>query len=355
MSNPVDGALRSSSSTTGPRISQPNVGGPRYPASQINLAGIITDLLEFDQALEMIINAARGGSDEVLGVVSINLDHVHHFAGKQHLEKGQRPSDCNTPAAQDVRWLNLLDGAPLVRRASQLTGHRWPRLAGSDLIEPVLDAAEVSRLSVGFLGGSSQTHAALASVMPKRWPNLPVAGYWAPKRADLTDTAASKALTEEIARAEVTILFVCLGKPRQEEWIAEHGYASGARVCLAFGAAVDFLAGRVARAPRLIANHGLEWAWRLLRAPTACSPLSHPGPRAYLAVQRNSKVISKPAVLHNGSESIERPLLANQEFAGTRGARRCMRACCHLQQRQVPRAVGGVAAATTSWPEYSAH
>ena len=268
----------------------------------------------------MIIDAARGGSDEVLGVVSINLDHVHHFAGKQHLEKDQRPSDCNTPAAQDVRWLNLLDGAPLVRRASQLTGHRWPRLAGSDLIEPVLDAAEVSRLSVGFLGGSSQTHAALASVMLKRWPNLRVAGYWAPKRADLTDTAASKALTEEIARAEVTILFVCLGKPRQEEWIAEHGYASGARVCLAFGAAVDFLAGRVARAPRLIANHGLEWAWRLLREPRRLARrYLIQGPRAYLALQRNSKVISKPAVFHNGSESIERSLLANQEFRGPEG------------------------------------
>src|SRR5687768_15422134 len=106
MSIPADGSLRSSPSTTGPRVTQPNTGGPRYPAPQINLAGIITDLLEFDQALEMIVNAARGSSDEVLGVVSINLDHVHHFAGKLHLEKGRMPSERDTPAAREVRWLN---------------------------------------------------------------------------------------------------------------------------------------------------------------------------------------------------------------------------------------------------------
>jgi exopolysaccharide biosynthesis WecB/TagA/CpsF family protein len=320
MSIPVDGALRSDSRTTGSKISQPSAGRPRYMTPQINLAGIITDLLEPDQALEMIIGAARGGFDEVLGVGSVNLDHVHHFAGKQHLQTSRRPSECNSSGAQQVRWLNLLDGAPLVRRTRQLTARHWPRLAGSDLIERVLDEAEVNGLSVGFLGGSSETHAALAPVMSKRWPNLRVAGYWAPKRAVLTNPAAAKALTKEIARAEVTILVVCLGKPRQEEWIAEHGYASGATVCLAFGAVVDFLAGRIARAPRWIANHGLEWAWRLLREPRRLARryLIH-GPRAYLALQRSSNAIRKPTVLNNEFEAIGRPFLTNREFRGPEG------------------------------------
>lgn len=61
-----------------------------------------------------------------------------------------RPEDAEAPA---VRWLNLLDGVPLVRHAAHLTGRAWPRLAGSDLIDPILDAAEVQGLRVGFLGG----------------------------------------------------------------------------------------------------------------------------------------------------------------------------------------------------------
>jgi exopolysaccharide biosynthesis WecB/TagA/CpsF family protein len=263
------------------------VASGQIHAQQISLAGIVTDLLEQDQALEVIMNAASSDADEVLGVVSANLDHIHHFARNQQLQVHRAAGRWDT-----VRWLNLLDGAPLVWRARQLTGRRWPRLAGSDLIEPILDAAEFNSLSIGFLGGSAATHADLATVMSRRWPNLHVAGYWAPERADLTSAAASQTLTSQIAQAQVTILIVCLGKPRQEEWIAEYGYASGAKVCLGFGAVVDFLAGRVPRAPRWMANRGLEWAWRLVREPRRLARrYLIQGPPAYLWLQRNSQLV----------------------------------------------------------------
>jgi len=260
-------------------------------AHQVDLAGTITDLLHQGEALEIIIDAARNRSDEVLGVVSVNLDHVHHFGTSQGSPAGRPASGHPTASAPQPRWLNLLDGAPLVKRAGQLTGCKWPRLAGSDLIEPLLDQAELNSLTVGFLGGSAATHAALAPGMRERWPSLRVSGYWAPDRDELTDPAAAQALTDDIARADVDILIVCLGKPRQENWIAEYGYASGARVCLAFGAVVDFLAGRVARAPSWVADRGLEWTWRLVREPRRLARryLVQGGP-AYLKLQRNSHV-----------------------------------------------------------------
>jgi exopolysaccharide biosynthesis WecB/TagA/CpsF family protein len=271
----------------GGHIAAGTVASGQIQARQISLAGIVTDLLEQDQAVEVIIDAARSQLDEVLGVVSANLDHVHHFARNQQLQVSR---EAGTPGT--VRWLNLLDGAPLVWRARQLTGRQWPRLAGSDLIEPILDAAEFNSLSIGFLGGSAATHADLATVMSRRWPNLHVAGYWAPERADLTDARASQALTNQIAQAQLRLLVVCLGKPRQEEWIADHGHASGAKVCLGFGAVADFLAGRVPRAPRWMANHGLEWAWRLLREPRRLARrYLIQGPPAYWSLQRNSYLV----------------------------------------------------------------
>jgi N-acetylglucosaminyldiphosphoundecaprenol N-acetyl-beta-D-mannosaminyltransferase len=92
----------------------------------------------------------------------------------------------------------------------------------------------------------------------------------------------------------VTILVVCLGKPRQEEWIAEHGYASGAKVCLAFGAAVDFLAGRVSRAPQWMANYGFEWAWGLVREPRRLDRrYLLQGPKAYLAVHCVAEILAR--------------------------------------------------------------
>jgi exopolysaccharide biosynthesis WecB/TagA/CpsF family protein len=60
---------------------------------------------------------------------------------------------------------------------------------------------------------------------------------------------------------------VSLGKPRQEIWCARYAAASGAKVCLAFGAAPDFIAGTVSRAPEVLRASGLEWLYRLWLEP----------------------------------------------------------------------------------------
>lgn len=78
-----------------------------------------------------------------------------------------------------------------------------------------------------------------------------------------------------------------LGKPRQELWIARHGAATGARVLLAFGAVLDFQAGRVPRSPEWIARSGLEWAWRLGREPRRLAArYLVDGPPAYRELRR---------------------------------------------------------------------
>jgi exopolysaccharide biosynthesis WecB/TagA/CpsF family protein len=234
---------------------------------RVQLAGIATDLFETDDAVGLIIDHALGGRAETLGVVSANLDHLHHFGSGRTSAHLERRTVINLSLDGRVRWLTLLDGAPLVHRAGELTGRPWPRLAGSDLIEPLLCEAEKEGLSVGFLGGSLETHEALKPLLARRWPALRVGGFWAPSRNQLSDPEASAELAAEIRAEDVDILAVCLGKPRQERWIAEYAQASGAKVCLAFGAVVDFLAGRVNRAPAWVADHSLEWAWRLSLEP----------------------------------------------------------------------------------------
>jgi exopolysaccharide biosynthesis WecB/TagA/CpsF family protein len=260
---------------------------------RVQLAGAVTDLLELDDAIGMIMSHAEDPSGDLLGVVSINLDHVHHFGSGLTLARLERKSVPELSMDGHVRWMALLDGAPLVRKASELTGRPWPRLAGSDLIGPILDEAERRGLSVGFLGGSAETHALLKPILGNRWPRLRVAGLWSPVRAELDQPGASSALAADVRQAGVDILAVCLGKPRQERWIAEYGASSRAPVCLAFGAAVDFLAGRVQRAPRWVVDHGLEWAWRLQKEPSRLARrYLIQGPQAYWALQRDSSVMA---------------------------------------------------------------
>lgn len=254
----------------------------RHP--RVDLAGIVVDLMDEFEAVELIMERAaqparadrRPGSEGYnaapLSVVSANLDHIvqfgHEGRWRRTLGDSLRPTLTDVHGTpQQVDWLTLLDGAPLVAQANRLTGREWPRLAGSELIDPLLDAAEQRGISVGFLGGSYVVQRLLSRQLTRNRPGLVIAGLWSPDRSELADEEASLRLAESIAEAGVQLLIVGLGKPRQELWMARYGPATGANVLLAFGAVVDFLADAIQRAPRMASDHGLEWAWRLVREP----------------------------------------------------------------------------------------
>lgn len=256
---------------------------PQCSSTQLVLAGMRVDLLSARDAVSTIVGRAGSGACPPLAVASVNLDHLHYFGNGGRWAGALDSCGRSGP----VEWLSLVDGAPVAARASKITGRQWPRLAGSDLINPLLDRCEEHGLSVGFLGGAPQTHQRLLQILPRLRPKLHIAGCWAPERAQLGDTAANLALTAEIARTGVDVLIVGLGKPRQELWIAENGAATGAGVLLAFGAVVDFLAGRIRRAPDWASANSLEWAWRLALEPRRLSRrYLLQGPPAYVRLQR---------------------------------------------------------------------
>lgn len=255
-------------------------------SDRISIGGSSLDLREFDEAVAYI--AGRAASRDVrrppLAVASVNLDHIHHF-GAGAPWTGVLDSRHRTA----VEWLQLIDGAPLAAQARRLTGRPWPRLAGSDLIGPTLEAAQRNGVSVGFLGGTDSTHDLLRARLEQRYPDLRVTGFWAPGRDELNDPGLSRAIAREIAATHTGILVVGLGKPRQELWISRYGAETEARVLLAFGAVVDFLAGRVSRAPAWFGRNGLEWLWRLALEPRRlASRYLLEDPPAYLAVRRST-------------------------------------------------------------------
>ena len=255
--------------------------------NKVVLGGTPVDLVDPEAAIDVILARAAAVSARPLAVVSVNLDHLHHFGSG-----GRWAGTLHADPASTADWLYLLDGAPLAAQSRRLTGRHWPRLAGSDLAAPLLARAEEQGLRVGFLGGSEESQRLLRAKMAREHPGLKIAGMWSPDRNDLTSTDASTRIAGSIASSGAQILLVGLGKPRQELWMDRYAGLTGAGVLLGFGAAVDFLAGRVPRAPQWVSDRGLEWSFRLALEPRRLAGrYLIDGPPAYLLLRTRSRMV----------------------------------------------------------------
>ncbi|OBK16435.1 teichoic acid biosynthesis protein [Mycobacterium asiaticum] len=217
------------------------------------VSGSIVERCDADEVLALIASHLQSRSGRGLAVGSVNLDHLHHFR-----TAGAAPNGM-------LDWLLLADGMPIAWRGQLLTAKPWPRVTGADLLPAVLALAEANGQRVGFFGGSSRTHQLLSRYLQERYPALIVSGMWAPTPEDVESDAET--FCSAIRAARTDILVVSLGKPRQELWVDRHGHATGARVFLPSGGAIDFLAGMTRRAPAWMQRSGLEWFYRLSREP----------------------------------------------------------------------------------------
>ena len=253
------------------------------------VGNVCVDLMDRPTALGLIRDALTATTP--LAVASANLDHLKHFADDRCL--CARPSAVSVDQGPGgIRWLTLLDGVPLVRTAHKLTGVKWPKLSGSDILAPILDHLAGRRARLGIVGGQAETHQLLRARFAELHPNIAIAGMWAPSRQDITSKTASEELALEIRSANVDALIVAFGKPYQEQWIANYGEATGAKLFLAFGAAIDFWAGRIHRAPRWVVDAGAEWAWRLLLEPRRLSRrYLIEGPPALVRLKRTAQIV----------------------------------------------------------------
>jgi N-acetylglucosaminyldiphosphoundecaprenol N-acetyl-beta-D-mannosaminyltransferase len=139
------------------------------------------------------------------------------------------------------------------------------RVYGPDLTLSVCRAAADAGIPVGLYGGTPEALDALQKVYQERLPQLQIAYAYSPPFRPLTRDE-DEAIVQAINRSGARIVFVGLGCPKQEQWVAGHRDRVQA-VMLAVGAAFDFHSGRVEQAPRWMQRSGLEWLFRLLMDP----------------------------------------------------------------------------------------
>ena len=162
--------------------------------------------------------------------------------------------------------LVLCDGKPLVW-ASRWLGNELPgRVAGSDLVPVLLQRAAERGWKIFLLGGAPGVGAEAARRIAETHPTLPAVAHYSPPLRALADMNHEEIL-ERVRAAQPDIVLVCFGCPKQEKWIFRHYRGAGVPVMIGAGGTVDFLAGRLKRAPLWMRRTGTESVYRLWQEP----------------------------------------------------------------------------------------
>lgn len=138
------------------------------------------------------------------------------------------------------------------------------RVPGIELMERILKYCHTTRRSIYLFGGKPGTAELAGQKILEKYPNIVIKGiengYFGPDDEDR--------IIDAINDAKPDVLFVALGAPKQEKWIAKHRRTLNAHVAMGIGGSLDVYAGNVKRAPVFFQKLGIEWMHRLLKEPS---------------------------------------------------------------------------------------
>ena len=224
----------------------------------VSVGGLRIHALTEAQCVDHILRQLDAGCGG--WVVTVNLDHLRLFS--------RQPDYADLCALAN---LTVADGMPLVW-ASCLQGTPLPeRVAGSSLLWSLTAAAATKGRTIFLLGGSPGTANAAASVLRQRYPALHVAGTHCPGPGFEKDPRNVAHLTARLSAATPDIVYVGLGKPKQDLLISQLRARLPRAWFVGVGISFSFVCGALLRAPIWMQRLGLEWLHRLAQEPRRLS------------------------------------------------------------------------------------
>jgi N-acetylglucosaminyldiphosphoundecaprenol N-acetyl-beta-D-mannosaminyltransferase len=212
--------------------------------------------------------------------IKINLGHFSDFIDEITAQKeGESFYVCianvhmlieayrNRSFAKAINGANLVtpDGKPLAWALRLLHGLKQERVCGMDMLPCLLQAASDKELPVIFYGGSSHLVDTTKHYLNTNYKQLKVSGFISPPFRELTEKEDDD-IVNQINSSGARIVFVILGCPKQEKWMAAMQGRVNA-VMVGIGGALTVLVGLQKRAPRWMQDNGFEWLFRLLLEP----------------------------------------------------------------------------------------
>ncbi len=216
----------------------------------VDILGCRLDAVDTREATETILRFGRERAGaQVVTLGTEMVVHAQHDAAFRDVVNASALSLCDT--------IGLL--AVARRRGATLR----ERVTGVELLDHLCQRAAQEGLSVFLFGASDGVAADAAAILEVRFPGLHVAGT----RNGFFGLEDEPAIVEQIRASGAQLLFVGLGSPRQEMWLARNLAATGCGAGIGVGGSFDVVSGRVRRAPVIWRRMGLEWLYRLAREP----------------------------------------------------------------------------------------
>lgn len=208
--------------------------------------------LGFNKAMHTILQWAHRKESRAVCVANVHMLMEAYWDLKfsQVLQK----ADMVTP-----------DGMPLVWMMKLLGRERQDRVAGMEILQSLCQQASEQNIKVFFLGSQQAILDKMRARLEKEYPNLDIAAMKPLPFRPLT-SEEDEGLIEEIHESGAGLVFLSLGCPKQEKWMAEHQGQVHA-VMIGLGGAFPVYAGLKKWAPRWVRQAGLEWLYRLLQEP----------------------------------------------------------------------------------------
>ena len=223
------------------------------PAASV--LGVPLALTDYAHVLEWIDQAVEARAKAYICVAAVHT--VMASKEDPSLREAVLRSDFTVP-----------DGQPLVWALRALGHDLGDRVYGPELMERACArAARTGQRFYLYGGRNAGGLAQLARMLRLRHPGLQIVGGHAPPFRPLSD-AEEEAILADIQRCRPDVVWVGIGVPRQEKWMARMRDRLDAPVLIGVGAAFDFHAGIVAQAPERLQRLGLEWAFRLSQEPS---------------------------------------------------------------------------------------
>jgi len=224
-----------------------------WSTPRVDVLGVGVSAIDMPTALDLIDHWVSQADGRYICVTG-----VHGIMESQRdpcLRDAHNRSGLTTPDGMPLVWAGWAAGARHIRR-----------VYGPDLMLAVCELASARGYSSFFYGGRPGVAERLAASLQETYPGLKIAGTYAPPFRDLSPEE-DEDVVRLISAARPDLVWVGLGTPKQERWMAAHAHRLGTSVLIGVGAAFNIHAGLTRQAPRWVQRSGLEWAFRLAQEP----------------------------------------------------------------------------------------